>query len=48
MKILWQNSNYLDDVKVKFKCHSILEAENIIDMILEPNDLEVGRVNLLK
>ncbi len=37
-----------DDIMVRFKCKSLIHAEEIIDMILEPNELEVAPVNLLK
>ncbi len=37
-----------DDIMVKFKCESLIHAEQIIDMILEPNGLEVALVNLAK
>lgn len=37
-----------DDINIKFKCNSLIHAEEIIDMILEPNELEVAPVNLLK
>ncbi len=36
-----------DDIMVKFKCESLIQAEKIIDMILEPNGLEVAPVNLV-
>jgi hypothetical protein len=37
-----------DAINIKFKCNSLIHAEQIIDMILEPNELEVAPVNLLK
>jgi hypothetical protein len=38
-----------DDINIKLKCNSLIHAEQIIDMILEPNELEVApAVNLLK
>ena len=37
-----------DDIMVRFKCNSLIHAEEIIDMILEPNELKVAPVNLLK
>ena len=37
-----------DDIMVKFKCDSLLQAEKIIDMILEPNGLKVAPVNLIE
>ena len=37
-----------DYIMVKFKCESLIHAEKIIDMILEPNGLEVALVNLVK
>jgi hypothetical protein len=36
-----------DYIMVKFKCESLIQAEKIIDMILEPNGLEVAPVNLV-
>ena len=36
------------DVEVKFKCKSLQEAESLVELILEPNNLEVSPVNLLK
>ncbi len=36
-----------DYIMVKFKCESLIHAEQIIDMILEPNGLEVAPVNLV-
>lgn len=37
-----------DDIKIRFKCKSLIHAEEIIDMILEPNELKVAPLNLLK
>jgi len=37
-----------DDINIRFKCNSLIHAEQIIDMILEPNELKVAPVNLLK
>jgi hypothetical protein len=37
-----------DGIEVRFKCKSLQEAENLIDMILEPNELEVAPVNVIK
>jgi hypothetical protein len=37
-----------EDINIKFKCKSLIHAEEIIDMILEPNELEVAPVNLVK
>ena len=37
-----------EDIRIRFKCKSLIHAEEIIDMILEPNELEVAPVNLLK
>ncbi len=37
-----------DDIKIRFKCNSLIHAEEIIDMILEPNELKIAPVNLIK
>jgi hypothetical protein len=37
-----------DSIIVRFRCTSIFDAENLIDMILEPNDLVVAPVNLIE
>ena len=37
-----------EDIRIRFKCKSLIEAEQMIDMILEPNELKVAPVNLLK
>lgn len=37
-----------DDIHVSFRCDSIEHAEDIIDMILEPNGLKVSPVNCIE
>lgn len=39
---------YGDDINIKFNCISLNQAEDIIDMILEPNEWEVSPVNKIK
>lgn len=35
-------------IQVRFKCKSLYHAEDLIDMILEPNGYEVAPVNLIR
>ena len=37
-----------DNIQVRFKCRSLHHAEDMIDMILEPNGYEVAPVNLIR
>lgn len=37
-----------DNIQVIFKCCSLHQAEDLIDMILEPNDYKVAPVNLIR
>jgi len=36
-----------DKIKVKFKCSSLNQAEDLIDLILEPNGYKVAPVNMV-
>lgn len=37
-----------DNINVKFHCQSLDRAEELIELILQPNELEVAPVNLIK
>lgn len=36
------------NIQVRFKCRSLYHAEDLIDMILEPNGYKVAPVNLIR